>query len=254
MPLRVKLLFKKIIIIIRKQVYIIQDIFFSSKQKIVIYTAIFGKKDDLIEPKYKPKNCVFVCFTDQDFKSDTWQIRKVAPEYKDPVRAAKIFKILPHKYFPKYKYSIWIDGNMLARGNVNILLKYLKSTNMAAYNHMGSNDAWDCIYEEARQCIRLTKKGSYKEEPALMQKQADHYREQGYPKHNGLITGMILVRKHNEPDVVKTMEDWWREIEKWSRRDQLSFNYTAWKNYFKFTYIPGDSRNNEFFKHNYHLK
>jgi len=39
------------------------------KNKIVIYTAIFGGKDNLIEPEYIPKGCDFVCFTDQDFTS-----------------------------------------------------------------------------------------------------------------------------------------------------------------------------------------
>ena len=43
------------------------------------------------------------------------------------------------------------------------------------------------------------------------------------------------------------MEDWWTEIKYGSRRDQLSFNYIAWKNNFKFNYLEGDSRKNEYF-------
>jgi hypothetical protein len=44
------------------------------------------------------------------------------------------------------------------------------------------------------------------------------------------------------------MEDWWTEIKYGSRRDQLSFNYVAWKNNLKFNYIEGDSRDNKYFK------
>ena len=69
----------------------------------------------------------------------------------------------------------------------------------------------------------------------------------GYPQNNGLITGMVILRRHNEKDCIETMEDWWTEIKYNSKRDQLSFNYCAWKNDLKFNYIEGDSRDNEYF-------
>jgi len=34
-----------------------------------------------------------------------------------------------------------------------------------------------------------------------------------------------------------------------SKREQLSFNYIAWKEKLKFGYIQGDSRNNKYFTH-----
>ena len=43
------------------------------------------------------------------------------------------------------------------------------------------------------------------------------------------------------------MEDWWTEIKYGSKRDQLSFNYSAWKLGIKFNYILGESRDNEYF-------
>ena len=83
-----------------------------SKNKTVIYTAIFGGKDNLIEPKFIPEGCGFVCFTDQDFVSNVWQVKKVKPKFEDPVRSAKIYKILPHKFLSEYEISVWIDGNL----------------------------------------------------------------------------------------------------------------------------------------------
>ena len=47
---------------------------------------------------------------------------------------------------------------------------------------------------------------------------------------------MQVLRKHNEPDVIKTMESHWNELKHNSRREQLSFNYVAWKNDFEFAY------------------
>ena len=80
-----------------------------------------------------------------------------------------------------------------------------------------------------------------------MHKQVSKYLKEGYPQNNGLATNPILLREHHNPDIIKTMEDWWIEIKYGSRRDQLSFNYVAWKNNFKFSYLGGDSRKNEYF-------
>ena len=81
-----------------------------------------------------------------------------------------------------------------------------------------------------------------------MYDQVKGYQDEGYPSHNGLITGMVILRRHNEEDCIKVMEDWWTEIKYGSKRDQLSFNYVAWKNKTKFNYMDGDSRDNQYFK------
>ena len=88
---------------------------------------------------------------------------------------------------------------------------------------------------------------NYKDDPYLIQKQMTKYSMVGFPKDNGLITGMVILRRHNEKDCIETMEDWWTEIKYGSKRDQLSFNYCAWKNNLKFNYMDGDSRDNEYF-------
>ena len=88
---------------------------------------------------------------------------------------------------------------------------------------------------------------SYKDNPYLIQKQMTKYHMLGFPKDKGLITGMVILRRHNEKDCIETMEDWWTEIKYGSKRDQLSFNYCAWKNDLKFNYMLGDSRDNDYF-------
>jgi len=225
------------------------------KKDIVIYTAIFGEKDKLIKPKFVPKNCDFICFTDSDFNSNVWKVKKVKPILKDAVRSARMYKILPHKFLSEYNYSIWIDGNMIVRGDVNELIKgYLSKYNLATYDHKQTSDSRGCIYEEAEALIEMAKRGKYKDDPNIIRKQIEKYKKEGYPSNNGLISSMVMLRRHNEPDVIKTMEDWWKEIKKYSRRDQLSFNYVAWKNKLNFVYLEGDSRDNKYFKHTLHQK
>ena len=73
------------------------------------------------------------------------------------------------------------------------------------------------------------------------------YAEAGYPPDNGLVVQMEVLRRHNEQDIVDSMEDQWVELKYNSKREQLSFNYIAWKNKLKFSYIQGDSRDNKYF-------
>ena len=60
-----------------------------------------------------------------------------------------------------------------------------------------------------------------------------------YPKNNGLWANGVLIRKHNDPDIIKMNEMWWQEIQNGSRRDQLSAPYVAWKCGLTPDYIDG---------------
>ena len=224
----------------------------------VIYTAIIGGYDTLVEPDYKPDGWDFICFTDRDLKSDTWEIRKTLPLYTDNTRTARKHKLLAHRLFPDYEYSLWLDGNIKVRDDVNELLGHLDGCNYATYDHKQNQlDPRSCIYDEASAILyygelnmkKTPERGmlNYKDNPDLIKKQMQRYAEAGYPPDNGLVVQMEVLRRHNEKDVVDSMEDQWVELKYNSRREQLSFNYIAWKNDLKFSYIQGDSRDNKYF-------
>lgn len=224
----------------------------------VIYTAIIGGYDELVEPSHKPEGWEFVCFSDRDLKSDIWEIRKTLPLYSDNTRTARKHKLLAHRLFPEYEYSLWLDGNIKVINDVNELLPHLDHCNYATYDHLQNQlDPRGCVYEEASTILKLgeinMKKnpekgmGNFKDNPELIRRQMERYLEVGYPKNNGLVVQMEVLRRHNETDVVEAMEDQWNELKYNSKREQLSFNYIAWKNKLKFSYIQGDSRHNEYF-------
>jgi hypothetical protein len=215
--------------------------------KRIVYTSVFGEYDKITEQS-----------------SDGWDWKCFSEEnsisiYEDNNRNAKRFKVLPHRYLQDYEYSIFVDGNMTVKGNVDELVdKYLSDSNVAFFSHNNNKlDFRNCAYEEAQTIFNLGEKNSnispergilnYKDNPYIIQKQMEKYSMLGFPKDNGLITGMVILRRHNERDCIKTMEDWWKEIKYGSKRDQLSFNYCAWKNDLKFNYMEGDSRDNEYF-------
>lgn len=219
------------------------------KKRVVVYTAIFGEYDGLL-PQPRMEGVEFVCFTDHPLRGTPWKIKLVAPTNTDPVRSAKVYKILPHRFFPDHDVSIWIDGNMLVTHDLHDLIAdHLDSHNMAIFDHnQSSADMRDCVYQEYESIIKLGKiTGRYKDDPKLMKAQIDRYREEGYPPHNGLIVATVLVRRHHAADVVRAMERWWQEISFGSRRDQLSFNYTVWCEKVSFAIIEGNIRRNRWF-------
>jgi hypothetical protein len=199
-----------------------------NKRSIIVYTAIFGNKNKLSPARYD-KNVNFVCFTDDpNIKSNVWNIRVCEPVNDDPCRAAKIYKILPHHYFPHYEYSLWIDGNSELLVDPKTLLSYLDCTDFACFKHPWRN----CIYDEAKACIK-----SNLDSPTIIQNQMKKYRKNGYPANKGLLHAGLLLRRHNNLTIV--MNDWWQEISNHSRRDQLSLMYVLHKNNCDYTIIPG---------------
>jgi hypothetical protein len=217
--------------------------------RIVVYTAVFGGYEGLI-PQPRFDGVDYICFTDTPLRSRRWEVRVVEPDLDDPTRNARKYKLLPHEFLSDYEISVWIDANYLIVGDIRELLATeLAGVNMAVFDHAQTlSDPRDCVYEEHKSILDMGKRtGSYKDDPDVMSRQIERYRQEGYPPDNGLIFTAALLRRHNEPDVIRTMEKWWQEISRGSRRDQLSFNYSAWKEGFFYSIIEGDLRNNPWF-------
>lgn len=218
--------------------------------KVVIYTAITNGYDELKDPDYVSDNFDYICFTDnKSIKSDVWQIRHFENSDLDPVRKCREVKVLPHKYFKQYDYSVWIDGNIEITGDINQLLKELiipSKLDFFTFRHPFRN----CVYEEAEECIRQGKDNAQ-----IIKHQLQKYINNHFPEQTGLVESNVIIRKHNSKKLVKVLEDWWQEINDYSRRDQLSFNYVAWLNDFQYGLLKGSSRgdNNYFSKNNHKL-
>ncbi len=214
---------------------------FSRKKRIVIYTAITGNYDALITPEHINEDYDYICFTDNPaLESNFWQIREMEASDLDDVRKARRYKVLPHVYLPEYDFSVWVDGNFEIVGDVEEYIKeYSKQSPMLCIVHPDR----DCAYEEAQACI-----DQGKDADEIIQSQMERYTARNYPRHSGMIASGILFRKHGEPDVIKVMNDWWAEIESFSRRDQLSFNYVCWKNNFCYDESDLSCWGNQYFR------
>ena len=103
----------------------------------------------------------------------------------------------------------------------------------------------DCIYHEAR-IVWAQKRAKFID----ILKQILSYKKEGFPSHYGLFENNIIIRFHNDPKCVDIMETWWNEIITKTKRDQLSFAYSLWKNNVNSDFVMSlgnCSRNSEYF-------
>ena len=195
----------------------------------VQYTCMTNGYDDLTVSDYIDPKWDYVLFTDNKklLKSKYYYMWKCEPlKYvaTDSVKTSRWHKTHPHILFPKYKYSLWCDSNQnfLTDHIYQLIDKHIKDkTLIAAYKHY----CRDCLYDEALEC-----KKSRKDKIDVINAQINSYRQDKFPAHNGLFETGLLFRQHMDKNVVSVDDKWYEEIAKYSRRDQLSFTYTLWKN------------------------
>lgn len=209
----------------------------------VIYTCITGGYDNLLEPTFISEGYDYVCFTDSVYVRDGfWDIRPLPEEVKElsQVKKQRWIKINAHKVLPEYDLSIWVDGSVTVRGDVDEIVSAM-TDDCSIYVPAHPNRT--CIYSEARAVISMKKDTSGNIRPQL-----NRYKAEGFPANYGLLQSNILIRKHNDPDCIRLMEAWSEEVMNGSHRDQLSFNYCCWKNEdIKVEYLDSKIYNSKWF-------
>jgi hypothetical protein len=180
----------------------------------VIYTAIFGGKDRLWQPRVISDDARYICFTDSvDLTSDVWEIMCSRSTGEDPCRTAKRLKILAHEHLDCQR-SVWIDANLEIIDDITKLFARFDEP-LAFFCH----DKRGCVYDEALECIR---RGL--DHPALIDATVDMLRLKGYPARAGLLKGGVIFRRHT-PDVDRFNHQWWQLVSRGSRRDQLTLPF-----------------------------
>ena len=203
---------------------------FVSKNNVVVYTAITSNYDCLKEQD--SANVKFVAFIDNPINSQTWEIRPAINFFTDPNRNAKIYKMLPHIYFPDYEFTLWVDGSIQLKCPVDWLVeKFIGNNDLVIHRHPIRNN----IYDEARVCIERRL-----DDENIVIEQIQKYQNENF-MHADLAEATIILRRNTEI-TRKFNEAWWEEVCNYSRRDQLSFNYIAKKVGLKIGYFEGTFR------------
>lgn len=188
---------------------------------VMVYSAVAGGYDKVRTPRTGLAKR-HLLFTDNADRVPVWEVRPFDTVLADPVRTAKAPKVLAHKYVGDAEWSVWIDGNVELITSALSLAEEVERAgcSIGVFRHPERY----CAYDEGATCI---KRG--KDTAERITAQLSRYESEGFPRQYGLAECNVIIRRHNAPAVAAAMEIWWDEIEKGSRRDQLSFNYALWR-------------------------
>jgi hypothetical protein len=231
--------------------------------KTLIYTAIYGGRDDLKAQVFQTYPVQQIAFTDQDLpaKYKGWD-SKFTQVHADSLRAeesrmkAKFIKVCSSNDewlsgCLEADYLIWIDGSIKIKNTkfVEMMVKACGDNMVAFLPHPDRN----CIYKEYDACIEA---GRIKtdEEKQLAIDQLIRYKKDRFMPEMGLLAGTVFIRNMNHPRIKEFNRLWWEEIINGSHRDQLSLPYVLWKMNEKPAIVNLNLWSNEYFSYGKHTK
>lgn len=199
---------------------------FMKRNQIAFYTCIVGGYDNLREPLSIIPECDYYLISDKKPEQETVfqyiDINQYLPDgITDNTKKNRYCKINAHKIFPQYRYSLYCDGQWQIDSSVLKYIKQLPKTRITAF----CKSDWEGPYMEAMHVI-LNKRDA----EDVVRRQIEKYWLEGMPEQFGSVFCGMLIREHNNPVCRKLMEDWWKQIEQFSKRDMISFPYILWKN------------------------
>lgn len=193
-----------------------------------VYTVLTNNYDMLRSPIARPTGFDFICFTDNpNLQVSGWQMRYIEPA-DNPVKQQRQIKIQPHVFLPEYKITVYHDASSQLKRDLSYVIRKYFQGGMLLKIHPTRL----CIYSEARQIIALGKDTS-----ESINKQVVAYQAEGMPANYGLYETGIIIRE-NRADVNAVCDAWWKEVEKYSHRDQMSLTVVMWRMNYKPTAVP----------------
>ncbi|MCK5295268.1 MAG: DUF616 domain-containing protein [Alphaproteobacteria bacterium] len=212
--------------------------------RIVVYSCITGEYERIRHNQVKV-GADYYMFSDTYERSKVWKYREPVELFKDPRRNARFHKTLPHQFFPDYDIWVWIDGSMEVKASIPYLVKeWMPTYDMVVFEHPDRNDA----YEEA-----TVVRGKFYDYPEVIDRQMAKYKADGFPRKYGLSETKIVMR-YNTPKVREFNRMWFYELTNGSVRDQLSFDYCAWKLGMKVNRVPPMQKGQEAFTYEKHAE
>lgn len=194
------------------------------ENKIAIYTCITGGYDTPTDNFPKKPGYDYILISDQYIQTNSWKC--LIPKFEnmdhlDNTKKQRYIKTHPHELFlGKYDAVIWIDANTTIDERLYAYIESNLDYTITFKNHPFRH----CIYDEIHE-VDILGKDSHE----ICNYLHERYKAEGYPEKNGLYETNIIISHPNNPTVQTIFNEWWKEIEQNSKRDQLSLNYILWK-------------------------
>lgn len=193
--------------------------------KFVVYTAIVGNYDEIYQPKVVDDRFDYILFSNDIRQKNVgiWQVRDIPYFNENKTRIARWVKTHPEELLTGYDASVWMDAALIIKTN------YVYERFVELYeSNVDISSMWhnqrDCVYDEAVEVVTL----GLEHENVVMD-WLHKLKKEDYPEHNGLFETNVLYRKHTNYKIIEFDNLWWNCIDSYSKRDQLSFNYSLWK-------------------------
>ena len=211
-------------------------------KKICVYTCITGDYDNLKELKKVEDNIDYYCFTNNhNIKSRTWTIIHIDNDGLDNQRLSRKIKIIGHSILNDYDVCVWQDASVVFNKSI---IEFIN-------NYYNDEKDIICIprhycrksvKEEAKECIRLKK-----DNKEVINELLYFYKKEKFKDDLGLFENTVFIRNNKSEILKKTAEIWFQTLKKYSKRDQLSLTYAAFKTGLKITPINIVVWDNEWF-------
>jgi FkbM family methyltransferase len=185
-----------------------------------VYTVLTGAYERLNEqPLAAESGIPFICLTDDpQLTSDSWEIRVIEPAHPgDAVRSQRVAKARCHTYLPEFDASLYIDNTVvLTAPPERVFARYFVPSGFVVPRH----PARDTVLDEFAVIAAL---GT--DDPEVVFAQLEDYIDRCPDALDERCTmTCILLRDHRAPGVRLAGDVWAAEMERHSRRDQLSVN------------------------------
>jgi len=230
---------------------------------LVVYSALFGDKDPLWSPPpVAMQGARYVLFTERYRREvGLWSrsglfegsraVSSPVPAWEQQVvevpygarRTARYYKTMSHKVLPDADVTVWIDSNIrLLITPRKALKRWLKDNDLLVFRHPDRK----CLFQEARVCLEW-----HKGDSSRIRSQVEAYEKEGMPYDWGLASTRCVIRTRRTR-VLRLNEAWWKEIQTYSVRDQISLPYVCWKLGMRWGLIPGKALCHDAFWFTFH--
>lgn len=203
-----------------------------AQSKRVVYSINLGGYDDLPEPP-RLDNAEYYLITDALGvpEDSSWTIVRPSIREVEIKRTCLWYKTHPHILFPNAEFVTWIDSNVVAHeGSGDVLKAHEILSEVATFSHPDRT----CIYKEAEEIVRLGL-----EHQDTMKRVTESMSARGMPSENGLFETNVLFTRIQDLGVQSFLEEWWSCITTGSRRDQMSFTFSAFLHQVEISTLDG---------------
>lgn len=219
--------------------------------KKVIYCAITGSYDSILQPRVVAPGWDYVMFVEKGVsdvgksavteanaqgveKVGVWEIRHVDQDHGGSIATSRYYKLNPQAVLPEYDWWLWIDGNIEILDDTlyRCAEKAIESSEACGDEAKSACGVYfglphpvrDDVAEEVLRAHR-SRMISYHNSIKLID---FLYKQEGLPRRCGMLENNIILRK-NCPAITEFNSLWWCMLQKFPPRDQFTNAYCLWK-------------------------